>query len=158
MNKFLTIFAAASVAVVALAGCSGKKTQSDVTEETTPTSGGEYTYVGTLPGADVAGIRYELTLKADHRTADKGSYELTQTYESETNPVVDKTHGDFEVLKGTPDNADAAYVRFIPKDVAQGAVVDTLYMLCTNDTTLTLVGRDLTPSVTGLNYNLTLQK
>lgn len=158
MKNILTILATLSVALTILAGCSGKSPEQRHMADINQSGTSERTFVGSLPGADVAGISYKLTLKTDSRNAGKGTYRLTQTYDSGINPVVEHTHGDFEMLKGTPAGAGRSYLRLIPRDLAAGAPVDTLYMLCTDDSTLTLVGPDLMPAASGLDYSLHLSK
>lgn len=70
-------------------------------------------YWGTLPCADCAGIRTELTLVHDPATGQPSSYQLSETYlgsmSSEGKPNL--TSGTFTVTQGVPGDAEAPVIR-----------------------------------------------
>lgn len=142
-----------ALALTMLASCGGsKKTESTTTEEpATPTV---ETYAGTMPGADVEGIRYTLTLNyTGQRGSEPGDFTLTEVYISDLNPATDTIEGQFEQLS----EANVSYLRLISKPAFEGNPIDTLYMVVTSDSTLMLTGADLQPAASGLDYTLTKQ-
>ncbi len=150
------IYLAYGVALVSLAACSGNKAKNEACNGTCEKSDSteEVVYEGTLPAADVEGVRYTLSLDYSDDTPDKGDYDLTEVYISQTNPATFKSEGDFTVLTGTPQDSTQRYLRLVPK-VEAGARPDTLYMVVTSDSTLTLTGPDRTVTrVDGMNYDL----
>lgn len=150
------IYLAYGVALVSLAACSGNKAKTETCDSACEKSvkTEEVVYEGTLPAADVEGVRYTLSLDYSDDATDKGDYDLTEVYISQTNPATFKTEGDFTVLTGTPQGATQKYLRLIP-EVEAGARPDTLYLVVTSDSTLTLTGPDRTVTrVEGMNYDL----
>lgn len=156
-----SIFFAAAVAMLGLAACSsnnsncknGTCNKGDVTE----------TYSGILPAADCDGVLYNLTLEFDDNDND-GDYKLVESYlQTDTTAATGFTviatynsEGDFTVNK----QGDITYLK-LTKDVkdSQANSIDTpLYFVVDSDTSITMTGEDLQPSVTGLNYTLTTTK
>lgn len=147
--KYLAV---AVLGVLALSACNGSSksdtTASDVVdsikEAVTPSDSKTDVYTGVLPAADAAGVDYTLTLKYDTDTS--GTYDLVQVYQN-TDKTTDKTDGTFacerkdnkNYLKLT-DSKDTTYVQ---------------YYLVDSDTSITLVGADLQPAASDLNYTLT---
>ena len=124
------------------------------------------TYTGLLPAADVAGVRYMLTLDYDDDNA-KGDYDLVEVYvASDTTSASGyrdvssyKSEGDFTVIDGTGDKAGKKYLKLVKdaKDSSAGAVSGPLYFLVDSDSKLVMVNDSLQPSETpGLNYTLTI--
>lgn len=151
----------AAAAMIAATACSGHKTPTPVTdpEATAGLSTGNDSrterYTGTLPAADVEGIRYDLTLQYDSDSTDTdGDFHLQQVYISDTNPATYHIHGDFEVLSGTPASPSQRYLRLISDPDADDAPADTLYLVVTTDSTLTLTGPDRLPAPSALDYTL----
>lgn len=160
MKKLYSLYAAAAVA--ALASCSGGAGQKADTTTTdvnpvTETDATKAVYTGVLPAADTEGIEYTLTLDytrdSDFKT---GGFKMRQVYLSATDPTTYDSKGKFEVKTGTPQSATQRYVMLVP-EVENGAPADTTYFLVTSDSTVTMVGRDLTPAASGLNYDLKLK-
>lgn len=158
MKTKMLFFAAA---LVALAGCSGNKQQQTAATDVNPvtdTDDRHEEYTGVLPAADTEGIEYTLHLEYDRDdNFTEGDYRMRQVYMSATNPTTYDTKGDFKVLKGTPQSPDQMYLQLV-SDPENNAPADTTYFLVSSDSTLTMVGQDLTPAVSGLNYDLKLKK
>ncbi len=115
-------------------------------------------YTGVLPAADSEGIEYTLSLEYDSDDNFKeGDFKMRQVYLNGEGSETYDSKGDFEVLKGTPGNASQRYLRLI-SEPRNGAPADTTYFLVTSDSVLTLVGSDLEPAASGLNYDLKLKK
>ncbi|MCD8167113.1 MAG: copper resistance protein NlpE [Bacteroides sp.] len=109
-------------------------------------------YEGTLPGADVEGIRYRLALTNVDQDY-LGSYRLDLTYIGADNGK-DKTFsedGQFVAKKGLADNEDAIVYHLVPD---RGD--DDLYLLVKNDSTLTLLGEDMSIPDSQFNYDLVI--
>ena len=158
MKAYLTLGA---LAALTLASCSGGKkaepaTNPDATAGVSTNDRTE-TYTGTLPAADVEGIRYTLTLQYDDDGND-GDYSLEQVYISDTDPATFTSNGDFDVKTGTPQSSSQRYVRLVSTPDLESAPRDTMYFVITSDSTLMLTGPDLTPAVSGLNYTITRTK
>ncbi len=71
-------------------------------------------YAGTLPCADCAGIRMELTLDSDPATGAPTTYELKETYLGSMSPEADKPFaetGRWSIHEGTSTNPDATVYR-----------------------------------------------
>ncbi len=152
MKKFYYLYAAG---LVALASCSSNTQKSaeatDATEETVEAVTNEVVYSGVLPAADTEGVEYTVNFVYNPESETDGTFTMTQVYMSETDPATFDSKGSFSVKTGTPQSADQQYFVL----AAEGTPADTTYFVVTNDNTITLVGRDLTPSVTDLNYDLT---
>lgn len=156
-----------AAAVLTLASCSGNKKTADSTDATVGETG-ECTYVGVLPAADAAGVRYSLALTYDSMDGGKsGNYALVETYlvadslatEGFEDGKVFNTEGEFTVMTGTPASATQKYLKLVPSKSPEAteAVTDAMYFVVDTDSTLTMVNSSLEPSVTPeLNYTLTL--
>ena len=149
MKKHYLLIAAG---LVTLMSCSQNSQKATATDETAATDRVEV-YKGVLPAADTEGIEYTVNLEydADSNYTD-GDFTMTQVYMSETDPATFTSKGDFAVLTGTPESSSQRYLRL----VAEENPSDTTYFIVTNDSTITLVGSDLTPSVV-MSYDLTKQ-
>lgn len=152
MKKLYYLYAAG---LVALASCSSNAQKSaeatDATEETVEAVSNEVVYSGVLPAADTEGVEYTVNFVYNPDSETDGNFTMTQVYMSETDPATFDSKGTFAVKTGTPQSADQKYFVL----AAESTPADTTYFVVTNDNTITLVGSDLTPSVTGLNYDLT---
>lgn len=108
------------------------------------------TYEGVLPCADCPGIRYNLTINRRPQS-NEGTFSLTQTYlEAEDGKdMTFVTKGKFRTLQGIPGNKDAVVWQLVSdKDD------ETMNFLCENDSTVTLIGKDLKKAASALNYSL----
>ncbi|MBD5224721.1 MAG: copper resistance protein NlpE [Bacteroidales bacterium] len=150
MKKLYFLYAAG---LVALASCSSntqksaEATDATATEETT-----EAVYKGVLPAADCEGIEYTVNLVYAPESTTDGTFDMTQVYMSDTDPATFNTKGNFTVKTGTPQSADQKYLVL----ASESAPSDTTYFVVKNDSTITFVTYELTPStVVGLNYDLT---
>lgn len=120
-------------------------------------------FTGVLPGADVAGIRYDLKLDFD-KAGNGGDYKLAESYlkcdagaKSCSDSVTYKSKGNFTVNEATGGKKYLKLVRDDENSSKESA--ETLYFLCDTDSTLTLTNADLKAEATpGLNYTLTLKK
>lgn len=147
-----------ALAALALTACGTKKSDTAAATDTATPTANEYVYYeGVLPAADADGVRYSLTLDYDDDNPDKGDYKLTETYIKGDSAVSSfLTEGDFDVKTGTPANSAARYLVMVPEVEDGAAPADTMYFLAETDSTLTLVGEDLSKSVNpGLNYTIT---
>lgn len=148
------------VSVAVMSSCSNKTTS---TEESTANTDESGLFVGMLPAADAAGIRY--SLKLDYgQTNDSaaGTYDLEQVYivndsstpDSIKDGISYKANGDFFVL----EQAGKKYVKLTSQSTTD-SIGMPMYFLVDSDSTITLVNSDLQVSTTeGLNYTLTRQK
>lgn len=128
------------------------------------------TYAGVLPAADTDGILYTLTVKLDDDdNYMKGDYDLMESYLGRDTVAPTgykslksvRSEGDVRVEQRDVNGTMQKYLKLIPdrKDSAPEASGDVMYFLVTSDSTLTMVGPDLTPSVNkDLNYTLVLKK
>lgn len=124
------------------------------------------TFTGVLPAADVAGIRYTLNLDYDDDHGNnKGEYDLVESYLIANATVVGgyrdsvsfKSKGDFRVETGKGKQSGIRYLRLVPDRKYRNA--ETLYLIVSSDTTLTLTNDRLESFNTpGLNYTLRLVK
>lgn len=152
----LAYFCMGAVVALTMGACSnncGKKC--------TSAAGSEVVYVGTLPAADSGeGIDYQLQLSYnDDKT---GDFTLTTTATDPADSTVTVTNtvnGAFTLRKGTPADAEMAFLELTPShgDRAEDSASNQMYFLASTPTTLEMVGPTLTPSASGLNYTLTLQ-
>lgn len=150
MKKIFFLYGAA---LIGLAACSGNKAQ---TEETTDAAAEEpaateaVVYEGTLPAADCDGIVYNLALTAD--ADDNGTYELTETYLTETPSDPAVTKGTYTLNSVTPDGQVLRYYALTP----DGDEAIAMCFVEVNDSTITMVGEDFVlPDTPGMNYSLT---
>jgi len=124
------------------------------------------TFTGVLPAADVAGIRYTLHLDYDDdHDNTSGDYKLVESYlvadpsamGGYRDSVSYKSKGDFTVETGKGRRASVSYLRLVPDRKYSNA--ETLYLLVSSDTTLTLTNDRLEAfNSPGLNYALKLVK
>lgn len=158
--KAIYLFAAGALAFTA---CTGK-TAAD-TAATSSDADRQETYVGVLPAADCEGIRYTLELDySDDKGATGGDYDLTEVYLQADSTAVGGTRdgqtylteGDFQVKTGTPSDPSQKYIELTP-DAKYASTSSTLYFLVDSDSSITLVGADLTRTDSPLNYTLTLK-
>lgn len=156
-KAFLSLAALALVAVGAVS-CQSK---CDKAAGVMNNSDDDVAYTGLIPAADALGVRYTLLLDYDDNNT-KGDYDLIETYVMadtlSASGLKDadsfKSEGDFTVGK-TQDGK--SYLKLVQdlKDSSAGSAAGPLYFLVDSDSTLTLVGEDLQPSVTpGMNYTL----
>lgn len=153
MKKLYYLFAAGLMTLASCTSNAQKNAEAtDATaEETAEAVVNEEVYTGVLPAADTEGVEYTVNLVYNADSETDGNFTMTQVYMSETDPATFESKGDFTVKTGTPQGADQKYFVLAAED----APADTTYFIVTNDTTITLVGGDLTPSASGLNYDLT---
>lgn len=158
--KKTVMFMALAMGLAAATGCSNQKVNMSVADKP------DAVYTGVLPAADADGVRYTLKLDYDDDKGNlAGDYDLVEVYlkadttmkagARDTNTF--KSEGDFTIDEGTGANAGKKYLKLTSdrKDSSAGSVTGPLFFLIDNDSTLTLVGADLTPSVNpGLNYTL----
>ncbi len=175
--KIMTLAAAGALIALAATGCSdAKQKAADVADAATSpassaveaiTNSASPTYSGILPAADCAGIRYTLTFDYPdgNNAATAGTYTLDETYldadPADANAYKDgqtfKSEGDFTVEAATDATAGKKYIKLVEKPADPTATPSTLYFLIDSPESLTLVGADLQPAASGLNYTLTLQ-
>lgn len=154
--KKTILFAAAGMALLTFAACSGNCTKdgschkSDIDE----------VYTGVLPAADTDGVRYTLTLDYDD-DANDGDYKLVETYmQADTTAVTGysdvktfTSEGDFKVIK----KGDKTYIKLIKdqKDSQAGSVDTPIYFVVDSDSTITMTNDQFEVSTTpGMNYTL----
>ncbi len=109
-------------------------------------------YTGLVPGADVYGIRYTLSLDYDDDMKD-GDFKMVQTYvKGDSIGYRDvksfKSKGDFIVETRGAEK----YLKLMEK----GKAATPIYFQVTNDSTLTMVTDSLQPAPSGLDYTLKL--
>ena len=146
MKKTYFILAAAS-AMVAASACSGKADKATTpAEEATAKVETTAEYAGTVPGADVEGIRYTVKLTAVNDST--GTYDMTQDYVNGTETVQSfDSKGDYVVIA----KDGAKYVK-----IGEGA--GATYFRCDADTALTMVNVDLELPIRPADYTLTRTK
>lgn len=160
MKKTVLAFAAA-VALVSFGACSNsKKCDRDSCKKSD-----KVTYVGVLPAADAAGIKYTLHLDYDKDNWAEGDYKLDETYleadSTATDGVKDgksfKSEGDFTVTTDGAKKILKLAKDF--KDSQEGSNDGPLYFVMDSDSTITMVNSELQPAVdSSLNYTLTMTK
>lgn len=130
--------------MVAASACSGNKTeQTTATAEEKTETVVEYT--GTVPGADVEGIRYTVKLTATTDTT--GTYDMTEAYlQGDSIAQSFDTTGDYTVIA----QEGAKYVKL-------GDGAGATYFRCDADTAITMVNADLEAPVTA-DYTLARTK
>ncbi len=150
MKKIYFLYGAA---LIGLAACSGNKAQ---TEETTDAAAEEpaaveaVVYEGTLPAADCEGIVYNLALTAD--ADNNGTYELSETYLTETPSDPEVTKGTYTLNSVTPDGKVLKYYALTP----DGDEAVAMIFVEVNDSTITMANQEFElPETPGLNYSLT---
>ena len=144
-------FAVAALGVLALSACNGSSksdmTAADavdsITEIVTPETE-TVIYAGVLPAADAPGVDYTLTLT--YSGDNDGSYNLVQAYRNDAK-TTDSSNGSFTAQNNNGKN----YLKLT--DGIDSTFVQ--YYLIDSDSTVTLVGADLQPATSGLNYTLT---
>lgn len=126
----------------------------------------EVVYTGTLPGADVTGIRYLLHMNYDddHNYTD-GDYRMYETYVTGDTAAIAGTRdlrtfrseGDFTMQTGIPSDANMKYVKLVPdvSDSGPGVSADPVYFAVTSDSTLVMLGSGLEMPANPADYTLT---
>lgn len=175
--KIMTLAAAGALIALAATGCSdAKQKAADVADAATSAANSAVeaitpatapTYTGILPAADCAGIRYSLTLDfaGGDAAATTGTYTLDETYldadPADPNAYKDgqtfKSEGDFTVEAATAATAGKKYLKLVEKTADPTATPSTVYFLIDAPDAITLVGADLQPAASDLNYTLTLK-
>lgn len=148
-------------AAVALAACSNSKT-ADATADAAAAAADDdvvVTYAGEIPAADGT-YQYNLVMEYDDNGTE-GDYVLTQTVVGQDAATPTVTKGDFKVYTSTNDSKDQKYMKLTPDhndraSEAPAASDDVYYFLINDDNTITMVGADLQPAASGLNYTLTV--
>ncbi len=136
MKKLLFI-ATATIAILGMAACSGKKA-AEATETADSTAVAKAAYTGILPGADCDGIWYTLQLN-------DGNYDMIETYfalDTTANLGINeilsiKSEGTY----ATVDTNGYSYIRLTPS-VNDSAVEDICFLNAT-DSTLILINEEL---------------
>lgn len=110
----------------------------------------ERKYHGLLPGADVPGIEYDLTLFFQ-QDSDNGVYALNMTYlEAEDGEdMTFPSYGKRKVMTGIPDDSRAIVYRLEPND---GSDIMNFQLMQNGD--LTLLDDDMKKIDTPFNYTL----
>ena len=155
-----TIYVAAAAFMIAgMAACSNKNCEKKGTDIP------DQTYTGVLPAADGPGVRYTLKIDYDDdKNNQAGDYDLLETHlgvdslglNGVNDSVSFKSEGDFTIM----EQNGKKYLKLM-KDTRDShpSAADALYFLLSTDSTLTMVGADLQPSVSAsLNYTLKLVK
>ncbi|WP_347158171.1 copper resistance protein NlpE [Pontibacter chitinilyticus] len=117
------------------------------TEQTQPQAKGGGTYVGTIPCADCAGIKVELTLVDGKQK----TYLLKQTYLGKKGAAPTESRGKWFAATGNSQNAKAVIYQLIPDKA-----YEPLYFLRLSDTRLKMLDHDQNEIKSKANY--TLQK
>ncbi|MDE6392346.1 MAG: copper resistance protein NlpE N-terminal domain-containing protein [Muribaculaceae bacterium] len=174
MKRILSIFVAGATLAMA-GGCSGQS-QQNAEKNPADTNDSTALYSGVLPGADTGGILYRLRLaydKTDEYTS--GTYNLSVTYDASGSasdrPTADSlssdTEGAFVVEEGAGENAGKRYIRLMADkngdksnatSVGKQDAASSLYFMIDSDSTISMVGSDLQPAPSGLDYSLRLVK
>ncbi len=149
MKKIYYLFAA--VGAAGLMSCT-QKTSTEVSEAQETPAAPAYPayYEGIVPGADVAEISYGVAI-VPFADGDTAVYTMCTEYVGAPAPgnvVADK--GAVSISKGTPTDESATVYALIPV----GAESPAYYFIAT-DSTLVMVGENLEPAASGLNYTLT---
>lgn len=108
-------------------------------------------YEGVLPGADVSGINYQLTLQKVGGDS-LGTYHLTTTYLGADNgqDQVFTDSGAVATIVGIPNDSTAIVFQLV--SYASGN--EKTNFLVEGDSTLTMVGADFEKAISELNYTL----
>ena len=110
-----------------------------------------YTYGGVLPGADVSGINYLLTLQETGEDS-LGTYNLTTTYLGANNgqDQVFTDSGTVVTIIGIPNDSTAIIYQLV--SAAPGH--EKTNFVAEGDSALTMVGKDFKKAISKLNYTL----
>ena len=110
-----------------------------------------YTYEGVLPGADVSGINYLLTLQETGEDS-LGTYNLTTTYLGVNNgqDQVFTDSGTVVTIIGIPNDSTAIIYQLV--SAAPGH--EKTNFVAEGDSALTMVGKDFKKAISKLNYTL----
>ncbi len=150
--KKLFFIATATIAILGMAACSGKKA-AETTETADTTVVAKAAYTGILPGADCDGIWYTLQLN-------DGNYDMIETYfalDTTANLGINeilsiKSEGTY----ATVDTNGYSYIRLTPS-VNDSAVEDICFLNAT-DSTLILLNEELETPTAPDFYTLTAVK
>ena len=131
----------AALATLALIGCNAnqKSRESDsASQKGAPVIVAVYS--GTIPAADVAGIRYRILF------GDDGRFEMQRKYQAsgDDGSQTEDAGGEYELVERP--GYEAYYMLKAPGE--------TLYFVQTSDSTITMTGADLKPAPSGLDYTL----
>lgn len=173
MKKYVLVFAAIGL----LVACNGRRQQGPVVvaEQVTATwpddspsvnmrdslvmennKGAvvERQYSGLLPGADVPGIEYDLTLFYQ-QDSENGVFALRTTYLDADNgeDVAFRKYGKRRVVRGVPGDANAIVYQLIPND---GEEAYNFRLMQNGD--LTLIDQDMRTIHSDHNYTLKLTR
>lgn len=158
------ILASALVLPLALASCNGKKSCGG--GDRCARGDRQVVYTGTLPAADVSGVRYTLHLDYDddHGYTD-GDYKMYVSYiKTDTTSVggvrdlrTIRSEGDFKEETGTPSDPALKYLKLVPdvRDSGPGASSEPVYFAVTSDSTLVMLDKDLAMPQRPADYTLT---
>ncbi|MCM1377774.1 MAG: copper resistance protein NlpE [Clostridium sp.] len=162
--KKLVIPMAVAMFALSFGACSNKSCKSVAPD---CVDGRDQVYTGVLPAADADGVRYTLKLDYDDDNGfTDGDYDLVVSYlKSDStlrsgvrDSISFASKGDFRVVNGKDADASKKYLELKPE--SRYANADALNFLVESDSTLVLVGPDLSMPVpaSGLNYTLKLVK
>ncbi len=165
--KKTILFAAAGLAMLGMAACSGNKSASaDSCNDCGKCAKGDKTevFTGVLPMADADGMRYTLTLEFDNDDND-GDYKLVETVVmADSTSAVGSTDGKSFASEGdfyikTKDGKTYYELKKDQKDSQAGSLDTPAYFLVDSDSTLTMVNADLEKAANPeMNYTLKLVK
>ncbi len=152
--KMKSYFVAAALGMLALSACNGTDKSAttataaadSVKSEATIAQSKTEIFKGMLPAADADGIEYTLTL--NYTDDNCGTYNLVQVYQNKDKSSF-TDDGSFVIDK----KDDKSYLKLT--DSKNNSSVQ--YYLIDSPSKITLVGADMKPAATGLNYSLTLQ-
>lgn len=162
MNAKLYLVAALALPM-ALTACDGNRSCNN---GAVPKGGKEIVYTGTLPGADVSGIRYTLHLDYDddHNFID-GDYNMYETYVVADSASVGglrdvktvRSEGDFKVENGAVSDNNLKCIKLVPdvRDSGPGVTGTPIYFAITSDSTLVMLGENMTMPERPQDYTLT---
>lgn len=162
MNAKLYLVAALALPI-ALTACDGNKSCDN---GGMPKGGKEIVYTGTLPGADVAGIHYTLHFNYDDdRNYTDGDYDMYETYVEADSASVSgvrdvktvRSEGDFKVENGAVADGNRKCIKLIPdvSDSGPGVTGTPTYFAITSDSTLVMLGENMTMPERPQDYTLT---
>lgn len=152
--KMKSYLVAAALGMLALSACNGTDKSANSATVAADTVKCEATiaqskteiFKGVLPAADADGIEYTLTL--NYTDDNCGTYNLVQVYQNKDKSSF-TDNGSFAIER----KDDKSYLKLTDSN----ANPSVQYYLIDSPSKITLVGADLKPATSGLNYSLTLQ-